>query len=254
MNKDWKLEIDKCAKCGKCHTVCPVFLETNDETMVARGRISLAEALRDQQLVYTEKLRDYIYSCKKCMRCRHVCPSGVDYGLIISTLLQGLAENRGIPLLPRIIFKYVLPRRNLFDLVLSVSSRIQRFIPTKKRGQMRHLPLLFMGKRWLPTLSKETALQKFRKTRKLKNPRMRVGLFTGCLINYIYADIAEAVVDVLNRMNIEVAVPDDQLCCGTPATSMGDYESCRKLRGITCVCWDLHGNLSRIRFTIYQNL
>ena len=37
MNTDWKTEVDKCSKCGKCHTVCPVFLETGDESMVSRG-------------------------------------------------------------------------------------------------------------------------------------------------------------------------------------------------------------------------
>ncbi len=232
MTMDWKAEVSKCSKCGKCHTVCPVFLETGDESTVARGRISLAEALRDKQIVYTDKLRDYVYSCKKCMRCQTICPSGVDYEVIISAMLRGVADNMGIPLLPKIIFRYVLPRRILFDLMLKVSSKIQWLIPMKRRGQMRHLPLLFMGKRWIPTLAKKTALQKLRQPRKLKNPRMQVGLFTGCLINYIYVDIAEAVVDVLNRMNIEVVVPQGQLCCGTPSSTMGDYKSSKKLADV----------------------
>ena len=229
MSNDWKNEVSKCSKCGKCHTVCPVFLETHDESAVARGRISLAEALKDKQIGYTEKLRDYVYSCKKCMRCRKVCPSDVDYEKIISALLRGVAENMGIPLLPKIIFRYILPRRILFDTLLKVSSKIQRFIPMKKRGQMRHLPLLFMGKRWIPTLARKTVLQKFRKTRKVENSRMRVGLFTGCLINYIYVDIAEAVVDVLNKMGIEVVIPQRQLCCGTPSSTMGDVKSSKRL-------------------------
>ncbi|MCP4265509.1 MAG: (Fe-S)-binding protein [Candidatus Brocadiaceae bacterium] len=232
MTTDWKDEVSKCSKCGKCHTVCPVFLETGDESTVARGRISLAEALRDKQIVYTDKLRDYVYSCKKCMRCQTICPSGVDYEVIISTMLRGVAENMGIPLLPKMIFRYILPRRILFDLMLKVSSKIQWLIPMKRRGQMRHLPLLFMGKRWIPTLAKKTALQKLRQPRKLKNPKMRVGLFTGCLINYIYVDIAEAVIDVLNRMNIEVVVPQGQLCCGTPSSTMGDYKSSKKLADV----------------------
>jgi len=232
MSTDWKEEVSKCSKCGKCQTVCPVFLETGDESTVARGRISLAEALRDKQLVYTDKLRDYVYSCKKCMRCSTICPSEVDYEVIISALLRGVADEMGIPLLPKIIFRYILPRRRLFDLMLKVGSKIQRFIPGKRRGQMRHLPLLFMGKRWMPTLAKRTALQKLRTTRKLKNPKMRVGLFTGCLINYVYVDIAEAVVDVLNRMNIEVVIPQGQLCCGTPSSTMGDYKSSKKLADV----------------------
>ena len=226
---DWKEEVNKCSKCGKCQTVCPVYLETGDESSVSRGKISLDEALRDKQIVYTERLREHVYSCKKCMRCRKVCPSDVDYEVIITALLRGVADEMGIPLLPKIIFRYILPRRILFDLMLKVGSKIQRFIPGKRSGQMRHLPLLFMGKRWIPTLAKKTALQKFRITRKLKNPKMRVGLFTGCLINYIYVDIAEAVVDVLNRMNIEVVIPQGQLCCGTPSSTMGDHKSSKKL-------------------------
>ncbi len=245
MSTDWKEEVSKCSKCGKCHTVCPVFLETGDESTVARGRISLAEALRDKQIVYTEKLRDYVYSCKKCMRCQTVCPSGVDYEVIISTMLRGVADNMGIPLLPKIIFRYILPRRKLFDLMLKASSKIQWLIPMKRRGQMRHLPLLFMGKRWIPTLAKKTSLQKLRQTKKLKNPKMRVGLFTGCLINYIYVDIAEAVVDVLNRMNIEVVVPQGQLCCGTPSSTMGDYKSSKKLADVNREVFESH-NLDAI--------
>jgi glycolate oxidase iron-sulfur subunit len=145
MTTDWKEEVSKCSKCGKCQTVCPVFLETGDEATVSRGKISLAEALRDKQIVYTEKLRDHVYSCKKCMRCRTVCPSDVDYEVIISALLRGVADEMGIPLLPKIIFRYILPRRILFDLMLKIGSKIQRFIPGKRRGKMRHLPLMFMA-------------------------------------------------------------------------------------------------------------
>jgi len=245
MSTDWKEEVSKCSKCGKCQTVCPVFLETGDESSVSRGKISLAEALRDKQIVYTDKLRDYVYSCKKCMRCRTVCPSDVDYEVIISALLRGVADEMGIPLMPKIIFRYILPRRILFDLMLKVGSKIQRFMPGKRRGQMRHLPLLFMGKRWIPTLAKKTALKKFRTTRKLNNPKMRVGLFTGCLINYIYVDIAEAVVDVLNRMNIEVVIPQGQLCCGTPSSTMGDHKSSKKLSEVNREVFESH-NLDAI--------
>jgi glycolate oxidase iron-sulfur subunit len=229
MNKNWELEASKCAKCGKCRSVCPVFLETGSESMVARGRISLAEAIRDNEIVYTKRFKEHIQSCKKCLRCVNICPSGVDYELIMQAMLDGIAKNMGIPLLPKIIFRYVLPRRRLFDLLLKGASKCQKFIPGKRRGKMRHLPLLFVGKRWIPTLAPKTALQMFKKPPKLQNPKMRVALFTGCLINYVYSDIAAAVVDVLNRLNIEVVVPSAQLCCGIPASSLGDSKSARAL-------------------------
>lgn len=221
----WEEEIAKCSMCGKCHSVCPVYLETGEETMVTRGRISLAMALRDHEIKFTDKLKDSVYSCKKCLRCCKICPSGVNFEVIIQSLLYSVAEEMGIPLLPKLVFRWVLPRRWLFDLLLKITSITQKFTPTKKRGPMRHLPLMFMGNRWVPALAAGSALKQFGGEHKVANPKMRVAFFTGCLINYVYTDIAESVIDVLNRLDIDVVVPKDQLCCSLPALSLGDKKA-----------------------------
>ena len=160
--KTFDTEISKCAKCGKCRSICPVFLETGNESMVARGRISLAEALRDGEILHTELLRDYLLSCKKCLRCSSICPSGVDYDFIIQTMLDDVAHHIGIWFLPRMIFRIFLTRRWLFDLLLKTASIFQRIVPLKRHGAMRHLPLLFMGGRWIPPLAKKTVLKKYK--------------------------------------------------------------------------------------------
>ena len=109
VNDVLEAEIQKCAKCGKCRSICPVFLETGSESTVARGRISLAEALRSGEIFHTELLRDYLLSCKKCLRCSSICPSGVDYDLIIQTMLDDMASHLGIWFIPRIIFRLFFP-------------------------------------------------------------------------------------------------------------------------------------------------
>ena len=228
----FEAEIQKCAKCGKCRSICPVFLETGNESMVARGRISLAESLRSGEIFHTELLRDYLLSCKKCLRCSSICPSGVDYDLIIQTMLDDMASHLGIWFIPRIIFRLFLTRRWLFNILLKAASLFQRFVPLKRQGTMRHLPLMFMGGRWIPTLAKKSALNKYRNTRKITNPRMKVGFYVGCLINYVYTDIADAVIEVLNHLGVEVVVPPKQLCCGIPARSLGDVKTAQKLAEI----------------------
>lgn len=239
-------EISKCAKCGKCRSVCPVFIETGNESMVARGRISLADALKNGEIFHTELLRDYLLSCKKCLRCSHVCPSGVDYDFIIQTMLDDLAKNLGIWLIPRIIFRLFLTRRWLFNALLKIASTVQHIIPLKRHGTMRHLPFMFMGGRWIPPLAKKSVLKKYRKGRmqkitettpsgsplgegKKEKSKIRVGFYVGCLINYVYTDIADAVIEVLNHLGVEVVVPADQLCCGIPARSLGDAKTAWKL-------------------------
>ncbi|WP_347274568.1 (Fe-S)-binding protein [Candidatus Kuenenia sp.] len=232
-NNAFKTEIDKCAKCGKCRSICPVFLETGEESMVARGRISLAEAIRNGEIFYTERLRDYLLSCKKCFRCSSICPSNVDYDLIIQTMLNDMANHIGIWFIPRIIFRVVLTRRWLFNFFLKTASIFQRIIPLKQRGAMRHLPFALMGGRWIPPLAKKPALDKWHSYRaKTNTAKMRVGFFVGCLTNYVYPDIADAVVETLTHLGVEVIVPKEQLCCGIPANSLGDFRTARKLAEI----------------------
>ncbi len=162
LTKEWQTEIHKCAKCGKCRSICPVFIETGNESMVARGRISLADALRNGEIFHTERLRDYLLSCKKCLRCSSICPSGVDYDLIIQSMLDDVANHLGIWLIPRIIFRLFLTRRWLFNLLLKTASTFQRLIPLKRHGTMRHLPFMLMGGRWIPPLAKKPVLKKYR--------------------------------------------------------------------------------------------
>ncbi|MCF6150239.1 MAG: (Fe-S)-binding protein [Candidatus Kuenenia sp.] len=229
-NNTFKTEIDKCAKCGKCRSICPVFLETGDESMVARGRISLAEAIRNGEIFYTERLRDYLLSCKKCFRCSSICPSNVDYDLIIQTMLNDLANHIGIWFIPRIIFRVILPRRWLFDFFLKTASIFQRLIPLRRHGTMRHLPFALMGGRWIPPLAKKPVLKKQYPTiPKTNTVNMRVGFFVGCLINYVYPDIADAVVETLTHLGVEVVIPKEQMCCGIPANSLGDFKTAHKL-------------------------
>lgn len=225
-------EINKCAKCGKCRSICPVFIETGNESMVARGRISLAEALRNGEIFHTELLRDYLLSCKKCLRCSSICPSGVDYDRIIQTMLDDSANHLGIWLIPRLIFRLFLTRRWLFNLLLKTARIFQSLVPLKRHGTMRHLPFMLMGGRWIPPLAKKPVLKNHRNTKKIKDPKMKVGFYVGCLINYVYTDIADAVIEVLNHLEVEVVVPLGQLCCGIPARSLGDVKTARRLAEI----------------------
>ncbi|HQU30252.1 MAG: (Fe-S)-binding protein [Planctomycetia bacterium] len=241
LTKEWQTEIHKCAKCGKCRSICPVFIETGKESMVARGRISLADALRNGEIFHTELLREYLLSCKKCLRCSHICPSGVDYDFIIQTMLDDLANNIGIWLIPRIVFSIFLTRRGIFNLLLKIASVFQRLVPLKRHGTMRHLPFMFMGGRWIPPLAKKPVLKKYRGMKTIKHPKMKVGFYVGCLINYVYTDIADAVIDVLNHFEIEVVVPQGQLCCGIPARSLGDVKTARRLAEVNVAVFEKAG-------------
>ncbi len=63
-----------------------------------------------------------------------------------------------------------------------------------------------------------------------EQPR-RATLFVTCIIDQIYPEIAESVVDVLERLGVEVRFSDDQTCCGQLAFNAGYQDDARVVAG-----------------------
>lgn len=58
---------------------------------------------------------------------------------------------------------------------------------------------------------------------------MQIQLMVTCLIDSIFPEVGEAVVDVLERAGLEVAYPAAQTCCGQPAFNAGYWEEARRM-------------------------
>ena len=60
----------------------------------------------------------------------------------------------------------------------------------------------------------------------MAKPKM-VTLFIQCIIDAVFPEVAEAMVRVLERLDIEVVCPADQTCCGQPAYNSGYHGEAR---------------------------
>jgi glycolate oxidase iron-sulfur subunit len=58
---------------------------------------------------------------------------------------------------------------------------------------------------------------------------MRVAFFTGCSFHYFYPETGIDLIEVLTENQLEVAIPKDQQCCGTPVLVHGDVATARTL-------------------------
>ncbi|MDB5106597.1 MAG: protein of unknown function cysteine-rich region domain protein [Fibrobacteres bacterium] len=56
-----------------------------------------------------------------------------------------------------------------------------------------------------------------------------VQLFHTCIINEVYPEVGMSVVNILERLGIEVRVPASQTCCGQPAFNAGFHADARKV-------------------------
>lgn len=60
-------------------------------------------------------------------------------------------------------------------------------------------------------------------------PLPTVNLFVTCLVDHLYPEIGEAVVEVLERNDVQVHVPPGQTCCGQPAFNGGFWHDARQM-------------------------
>ena len=57
----------------------------------------------------------------------------------------------------------------------------------------------------------------------------RAQLFVTCIVDSIFPQVGEAVVDLLERLGVEVEFPESQTCCGQPAYNAGFRDEARAL-------------------------
>lgn len=226
-------ELHKCMKCGNCMAVCPIYKETRQEVGVARGKISLTEYILSGEIEMTKGMADRFSLCTTCMACNNNCPCGVRFDKIILAARAESVRKKGLHPVKKIAFT-ALKMQRMFDFGMKAGSIFQgvalKNIPSRHSKLARMRVDVGIGKeKVFPMLSKKTLRSEFPEVIKVKNPKMRVGFFTGCMINYFYTDIGRAVVEVLRENNIEVVIPKSQACCGIPASVNGDVASARAL-------------------------
>jgi len=230
--KELEDNIIKCMKCGLCQSVCPVFLELGQESLVARGKIALVEALIEGRLKLTSTLAERIRCCLLCGTCVESCPSGVRVDYIVLKARAITAKIRSISPVKWIILKIVLKNRWLFDLMLKIASVLQGtfFMPTGFGHTCKsRLHIGLDSKRIILPLARKTLKEKWPETITPESPRSRVALFTGCAMNYMLTEIGDAVIKTLLRHGVEIIIPGNQTCCGNVAITAGDESTFRAL-------------------------
>ena len=212
----------QCIRCASCLNVCPVFRLVGGHVFgkVYTGGIGTILTAWFNALKESDEIQSL---CIQCGNCKDVCPGKIDIPDLILELRRRLAVEQGLPVIQKAIFSVVNNRR-LFHTMMRAASIGQ--IPFAKDGFIRHLPMFLSNMtegRSLPAI----AAAPFRdRIKEIKQPKCaeKAAFYGGCLIDFAYPEMGEAVVKVLNKAGIEVIFPEGQTCCGAPARYSGAYE------------------------------
>lgn len=219
-------DINKCMKCGNCQAVCPIYKVNRKEVGTARGKIKLVESLLEGQTEMSEGLADRLLLCTTCGACTEICPCGVRFDKIILGARAEAVRKKGLSPIKKMAFT-ALKYEKLFDLGLKVGSRFQglAFKKVSDKGGRIRFPVGIDQKKVIPPLAKVPFKDQMPEVIKVNKPKMKVAFFVGCMNNYIYTDMGKALVEVLNANDVEVIIPKEQHCCGTPVYVNGDVET-----------------------------
>ena len=214
----------RCIRCASCVNVCPVYQLVGGHVFggVYTGGIG---AILAAWFEAHEGSRDIQSLCIQCGACTRVCPARIDIPELIVELRGRLVREEGQPLLAKAAFRVVSDRR-AFHALLRAASKAQK--PFARGGMIRHLPLFLSGAtemRSLPAIADEPFRDRMRRIEQPRGAKERVAFYAGCLIDFAYPAIGEAVVRVLNAAGMEVVFPEGQTCCGAPARYAGALEA-----------------------------
>ncbi len=221
----------RCIRCGACANVCPIYSKVGGHKYghVYIGAIGLILTLFFHG---KENDRAIVRNCINCQACREVCPVAIDLPHLIKKTLARVIREEGKTPLKNFLLAKVMKNRKLFHFILRTAYLAQQPL-SKNRPMIRHLPFFLdksHGFRSLPAIAK-TPLRDIWETInfKLENPSLRIALFAGCAMDFIYPNHGKDLLKLMKKANIQVDFPLDQTCCGLPAMMAAEENSAKEL-------------------------
>lgn len=223
MAKDPKFkEALQCIRCASCLNVCPVYRLVTGHVFghIYTGGIGTILTAWFNEM---ERAQDIQGLCIGCGKCKEICPGKIDIPELILEIRRRQTSKEGLPFIQKTALS-VINNRKLFHKMLRAASIAQR--PFVKEGFIRHLPMFLSSLaeyRSLPTVAPVPFRDVFKKIRQPLG-KTKVSFFAGCAIEFVFPNVGEAIVKVLNKAGIGVVFPEDQSCCGIPHWGSGAFD------------------------------
>ncbi len=216
-----------CVKCGKCIPVCTIHNVNTDEVTSPRGFIDLLGAYKKGHLELDKNAKDIFESCFLCTACVEVCPKSLPTDMLIEQARADIAQKFGIAWYKKAFF-LLLRHRWLNDLAFKLGWVFQTCgFKIKADIDSMHsrfnLPML-KADRLLPSLRKTSFLNTHPENISNGGKR-KVAIFIGCLGNYNYRNVGDALLEILEYLEIDAFLAKDQKCCSAPAYFTGDFDT-----------------------------
>ncbi|MFO7931442.1 MAG: (Fe-S)-binding protein [Thermodesulfobacteriota bacterium] len=228
MLKELEKDLGRCNRCGMCQAVCPLYVETQLEADVARGKIVLVENLGKEILDNPKAVKQRLDRCLLCGSCAAACPAGVPVLEVFLKARAIITGYLGLSPLKKAFLRGFFSSPERFDFLLNSMARVQGPFSksaNKSTGSLcSGLMSPLIGDRNFVPIVREAWHKKnsrgFEKT--AQSSGIRVVFYPGCLVDRILPQVADAALSALDFHGVDVFVPSRVPCCGIPALGAGD--------------------------------
>jgi glycolate oxidase iron-sulfur subunit len=213
----------KCVHCGFCTATCPTYVTLGNELDSPRGRIYLIKDMLENDRPADKQVVTHIDRCLSCLACMTTCPSGVNYMHLVDHARAHIEKTYKRPLMNRIT-------RGLLAMVLPYPGRFRASLMRRGWAGPLH-PLQGLAGHEADGGDAGTCAIRYSRTVGFRQARRapcakgekrgRVAILTGCAQPVLKPGINEATVRLLNRIGVEVVVPEGEGCCGALVHHMG---------------------------------
>jgi fumarate reductase (CoM/CoB) subunit B len=216
-------KLRSCIECLSCLSACPVLKETEEFAGPYFMRYLSKFALDPRDCGDRAKagFNEGLYCCTSCGKCVEVCPKEINtFGGAIEKLRE-ISCQEGIGPLP--------PHKAVRELI----EKTGRSVEPLGEGPLAGGFIKAVSKESTEKTDKsegkiKKSLEKIgespEKTEESPVKKPKVAFFTGCMIDYRLPEVGMALLEVLKDHGIDVIVPEDQVCCGSPMIRTGQTE------------------------------
>lgn len=215
-----------CVHCGFCTATCPTFVTLGDELDSPRGRIYLIKDMLENNRPAGEQEVLHIDRCLSCLSCMTTCPSGVNYMHLVDHARVHINETYKRPVTDRLlrdVLARILPYPKRMRLALSLAGLAKPLaflLPGDTMFIKRLRAMLALAPAKMPPAQSLGGTVH----KPVGETKGRVALLAGCAQQAIGPSINTATIELLNRLGIEVVIPQAAGCCGALVHHMGRHE------------------------------
>lgn len=219
-----KVEKKRCAKCGACTVVCPVYRASGGKEFYSgRGKKYLLEVMGEgpSSPVY----QDIFSKCLLCGACGKACPRDVDIVREVRDARSSFGAIYGEHGYRKFLARKILDNAGLLSVVRTFGHTFSHLLKNKLPESSGLRLQLAIFDHDLPEEDRKDGEEYPAQRSELES----LAYFPGCSATHLFPKISRESKELFVRLGYQLYIPKGLVCCGLAIESAGDFEKSRDL-------------------------